>query len=384
MERVPSIARPDWKAKVESLGLLFHTTPDGTSEGKPYWNEDAYYRFRAYEIEEIEKATNELHRICLEAVQHVIDNDLFDRLKISQPAAELVKWAWEAEPPSIYGRFDLVFGGSQPPKMLEYNADTPTSLLEAAVIQWHWLEELFPNSDQFNSIWEGFIEYWKWCRDNKFLSSDVVHFAHTASIEDMMTTTMIRDAATQVGIPTKALHMSDLGWDPAKNAFVDLQNRPIKTIFKLYPWEWLITDDFGKHAMDTYRDVQWIEPIWKMVLSNKGILPILWEMFPDHPNLLPAYFDRSHYLGEYVKKPLLSREGANVTVKRHGSLERTEGEYGEEGYVYQQYAPLPDFGGNHPVIGSWVVDGVARGIGIRESDSLVTDNFSRFVPHLFD
>lgn len=383
MERLPSIPRADWRTKVESLGLLFHTTPDGTEEGTPYWNEEAYYRFTAHEIEVLENATNELHRICLEAVQHVIDQNLFDRLKIPSQAIEPIKWAWEAEPPSIYGRFDLAFDGKNPPKMLEYNADTPTSLLEAAAIQWHWLEEMFPKSDQFNSIWEGFIEYWKWCKDNKFLKSDVVHFAHTQSVEDMMTVTLIRDAATQVGIPTKALHMSEIGWDSAKNCFVDVHNKQIKTLFKLYPWEWLVHDDFGKHAIDTYQDVQWIEPIWKMILSNKGILAILWEMFPNHPNLLQAYIDRSQHMSEYVRKPLLSREGANITIKRAGTLERTDGEYGDEGYVFQQYVELPNFNGNRPVIGSWVIDGVARGIGIRESNSLVTDNFSRFVPHMF-
>lgn len=384
MQRIPIAPRPDWKSKVESLGLLFHTTPDGTPEGKPYWNEEAYYKLTAQEVDALEKATNELHRICLEAVQHVIDKNLFGLLKIPDSCVELIGWAWEAEPPSIYGRFDLAFDGNNPPKMLEYNADTPTSLLEAAAIQWHWLEEVFPTADQFNSIWEGFVEYWKWCRANKFLASDVVHFAHTQSIEDLMTTTLIRDAATSVGIPTKALHMADLGWDESKRCFVDLQNRPIKTLFKLYPWEWLVHDNFGQYALETYRDVQWIEPIWKMLLSNKGILAVLWELFPNHPNLLQAHIGRSRYMGEYVKKPLLSREGANVTIKRHGSLERTEGEYGDEGYVFQQYIELPTFQGSRPVIGSWVVDGVARGIGIRESDNLVTDNFSRFVPHLFE
>ncbi len=383
MERLASIPRADWKSKVESQGLLFHTTPDGTSAGKPYWTEDAYYRFTAAEIETLETATNELHRICLEAVQYVIDHDLFSRLKIPAEAIEPIKWAWETEPPSIYGRFDLAFDGKNPPKMLEYNADTPTSLLEAAAIQWHWLQEIFPSSDQFNSIWDGFIEYWKWCLDNKFLASDVVHFAHTESMEDMMTVTLIRDAATQVGIPTKGLHMEEIGWDSAKHCFVDVHNKAIKTIFKLYPWEWLIHDEFGKHAIDTYKDVQWIEPIWKMILSNKGILAILWEMFPNHPNLLEAHIDRSHQMSEYVRKPLLSREGANVSIKRAGALERTDGGYGEEGYVFQQYVELPTFNGNRPVIGSWVIDGTARGIGIRESSNLVTDNFSRFVPHMF-
>jgi len=378
------IPRSGWKQQVEELGLLFHTTEDGSPEGKPYWNEEACYRFSSNEIDVLEKATNDLHARCLEAVQFVIDNDRFAQLKIPPQAIPAIKWAWEAEPPSIYGRFDLAYDGRSAPKLLEYNADTPTSLLEAAVIQWHWLEDRYPKSDQFNSIWEGFVEYWKWCIENRYLKGDLVHFAHTQSIEDMMTATTIRDTAQEAGLQTVALHMSDIGWDDTDKCFVDLQNRPIKTIFKLYPWEWLLADEFGNHALETYEQVQWIEPIWKMILSNKGILAILWEMFPNHPNLLPAYFDRSYDLKEYVKKPLLSREGANVTVKQGGTLMRTGGEYGEEGYIFQQYVELPNFLGSRPVLGTWVLDAEARGMGVREADSLVTDNFSRFVPHYFE
>jgi glutathionylspermidine synthase len=28
-----------------------------------------------------------------------------------------------------------------------------------------------------------------------------------------------------------------------------------------------------------------------MILSNKGMLALLWEMAPEHPNLLPRYFE---------------------------------------------------------------------------------------------
>jgi glutathionylspermidine synthase len=52
-------------------------------------------------------------------------------------------------------------------------------------------------------------------------------------------------------------------------------------------------------------------------------------------------------------------------------------------YIYQQYCAPPNFDGNYPVLGSWVIDGESAGIGIRESNTLVTGNFSRFVPHIF-
>jgi glutathionylspermidine synthase len=159
-----------------------------------------------------------------------------------------------------------------------------------------------------------------------------------------------------------------------------LENRRVEHCFKLYPWEWLWQEEFGKHlATDCIR---FIEPAWKMLLSNKGLLSILWELFPEHPNLLPAY-EVAAPLGDcYVRKPKLSREGSNVTWVEGGvALEETPGDYGREGYVYQAMAPLANFGGQCPVLGLWVVEHEAAGLGIREDTSRITGNLSRFVPH---
>jgi glutathionylspermidine synthase len=383
MRRVPIAPRADWREKVENLGLLFHTTPDGGA-GAPYWWEDAYYELTPAEVEALESATNELHQMCLDAVQHVIDRRRYAELAIPEAAIPAIEWAWEAEPPSIYGRFDFAFDGNAPPKLLEYNADTPTALLEAAVVQWHWLQERFPRADQFNSIWEGLVELWQELRRDRHLKGSIVHFGHVESIEDLMTVTLLRDTAEQAGLVTEGLHMSEIGWHDRDRYFVDSHDRRIWTLFKLYPWEWILHEPFAEHVLSSYRETQWIEPIWKAILSNKGILAILWELYPDHPNLLPTYRDGSRDLVDYVRKPLLSREGANLLIKQGGTLTRTEGDYGSEGYVFQQFAPLPVYDGCRPVVGSWVIDAVARGIGIRESDGLVTDNFSRFVPHLFE
>lgn len=378
MNRIPIEARPDWQAKVEALGLIFHTT-----DGKPYWFEGAYYELSTAEVEHLERATEELWQRCLDAVQHVLDHDRFAELAIPPRWIEPIRRSWDEEPPSIYGRFDLGFDGSSEPKLFEFNADTPTSLLEAAVVQWHWLKERAPDCDQFNWIWEALVRKWSDLRSAGDLNSATVHFASDDNAEDVMTVTVLRDTAQEAGLRTVGMLLGDIGWRDQHRVFVDMENLPIHTLFKLYPWEWLIHDSFAEHAFDTSNSMQWIEPAWKMVLSNKGILPILWELFPGHPNLLPAYFGRSRDLREWVRKPLLSREGANVTVKQTGELMRTEGDYGAEGYVFQEYWPLPGFDGNYPVVGSWYVPDVgACGIGIRESDGPVTDNWSRFVPHV--
>ena len=130
-----------------------------------------------------------------------------------------------------------------------------------------------------------------------------------------------------------------------------------------------------------------VEPAWKMLLSNKALLVLLWELNYGHPNLLPSYVDETRFAGEYARKPLLSREGSNVTLRNRFTAVEQPGEYGEEGYVYQGLAPLPQFEGPQgpvfPVVGSWIVGEEPAGMGIREDDSPITRNSSRFVPHYF-
>ena len=188
----------------------------------------------------------------------------------------------------------------------------------------------------------------------------------------------------QAGILTQFLFVDDIGWDEGRRAFVDMEGMEIKNLFKLYPWEWLLADEFGVHIREEGNQLLFIEPAWKMILSNKAILPLLWELFAGHPYLLPAYFSGDG-LVNYVKKPLLSREGANIEIRMGAELAcQTDGEYGEEGFIYQELFPLPAFGDNYPLIGSWVIGQEPAGIGIREANGLITDNLSRFVPHLIE
>ena len=150
---------------------------------------------------------------------------------------------------------------------------------------------------------------------------------------------------------------------------------------KLYPWEWLAADAFGAHLLEAR--IRVLEPAWKMLLSNKGLLPILWELFPQHENLLPASFTPGAIGGDYVEKPLLSREGANVSIHHGGATIAAPGDYGGEGSICQAYVPIPRFGDDYVTIGSWVVGDEPAGIGLREDQSEITRNTSRFVPHYF-
>lgn len=372
MKRIPLPPRPDWQKKVESVGLTFHTLDDG----KPYWDESVCYVFTPGEIDPIEKATLALNDLCLQAVQHIMDHDLWDDFQIPAPFIDFVKKSWDEDEITIVGRFDLLFDGVQPPKMIEYNADTPTALMEAAVVQWFWLQDVAKDDDQFNSLHERLIEAWK--RVKEEFACPVTFVATEGHMEDYLTATYLRDTAMQAGLTTQYIPINAVGWNQGRRSFVDLKERMLGAIFKLYPWEWMMREKFGQHIPNAA--TRWLEPPWKCLLSNKAILPLLWKLFPDHPNLLAA--SSGSLPGKCVKKPALGREGANVTILDYGAkVEATAGEYDDGKFVYQQFFETPKFDGRSIVIGSWMVNGYACGMGIRETDGLITTNTSRFVPH---
>ena len=375
MERLDLTPRPGWEELVEQFGMTYHTI-----DGETYWDESACYRFSAAEIDTIDLATAELQRLCVEAAERIIRERLFQRLEIPERFVPEIVASWERDDPSLYGRFDLAYDGSAPPKLLEYNADTPTSVLEASVVQWFWLQDCFPKADQFNSIHEKLIASWK---EWPGADGKVLHFACAAdSTEDLGNLEYLRDTAIQGGMETRLLFINEIGWDEAAGQFVDLEDEPIGHLFKLYPWEWLVREEFSGYLPQAR--LRMIEPAWKMLMSNKGILPILWEMFPGHPNLLEASTGDRPLTGDYVRKPLLSREGGNILIRRRGEWIGTSGTYGEEGHIYQRYVELPCFDGNYPVIGSWIIGGETAGIGIREDIGEITTNGSRFIPHYFE
>jgi glutathionylspermidine synthase len=374
VEREARVPRIDWPRKVEDLGFSFHTF-----DGEVYWDERAAYRFSSEEIDHLEEATGELHARALDAVRHVVDRGDYERLRIPERFHALIEQSWREREPSLYGRMDLSWDGTGEPRLLEYNADTPTALLEASVVQWHWMQDAASGMDQFNSIHEKLIARWQELRGGLPADGRVYFTGDSSSVEDQGTLDYLRDTAQQAGLTPLAIDIADIGWDG--NAFVDLDNRAMRALFKLYPWEWMVREAFGENLLARAMNV--IEPPWKMLLSNKAILPILWELFPEHPNLLPASFEPGRFATDYVKKPLYSREGANVTIDAGGRVIDSPGDYGGEGFIWQAYHALPQFGGNHTVIGSWVVGDEPAGIGIREDASPITRNTSRFVPHYF-
>ncbi|MFS8045544.1 glutathionylspermidine synthase family protein [Rhizobium sp. BR 314] len=388
MKRIVVNERPDWKAQAEACGFTIHSM-----YGQRYWDERHAYAFSLEEIEtKLEEPSAKLLEMCYAAAERIAcDAELMRRMAIPPAYHDGILRSWRNREHDLYGRFDLSYDGSGPAKLLEFNADTPTSLFESAVFQWQWLEDMkqrgeLPSSvDQFNSLHERLIDAIRVLA----APSGRMHFAGMLeSEEDLVTLNYLADCAVQAGCEAKLLAMPDIGIDDT-HWLIDLEDERMDCLFKLYPLEDMVREPFGRHMPLTPTRV--IEPLWKLTLSNKGLLPVLWDMFPGHENLLPAYFEDDPCIGvlgdRYVRKPLLSREGANVTLVNHeasSGIYQVEGPYGEEGYIRQAMHLLPRFGNDWTVIGSWVVAGQPAGIGIREDDTPITRDTSRFVPHYIE
>jgi glutathionylspermidine synthase len=276
-------------------------------------------------------------------------------------------------------------------------------------VQWAWHLETGQGRDQWNQLDDRLVDAWRrnlsrW-EAHYGRRPRAVHLAWTegdSSGEDWMTVAYMADCVQRAGYEAIVLTTEELGLDTGDARFYDPQGNRVDIIFKLYPWEWLLQDEYGPSVIADLRrpgGTTWIEPIWKMLWSNKGLLPVLWQRYEHDPvisrYLLPAYFGddpRAEELREtgFARKPIFGREGSNVELVAPGGkvLEQRGGRYGAEGWVVQQLCALPDFPGpdgpHHPVLGTWLVDGEAAGLGIRESDGLITDDLSFFVPHTID
>ena len=389
MERVESPARPDWQAKLEEIGLTYHSggmEPTSGSDGGLWWHEASHWRFTSAEVNALDDATVELHARCLDAVDHLVNREpalLREVFHLSDWFTDYVKRSWKRRDPALMGRMDLAFDDSTGAvKLLEYNADTPTLAIETAIAQWVWVQETHPGADQFNSLHEKLLA--RFTALAPLLNGQPLHFAaFEESAEEWAHSTYYRDLAQQAGIATLGIDLNRIGWNGRH--FVDEAAARIHFLHKLYPWEWMIRDHFGPYLANDTCGV--LEPPWKALLSDKAILAVLWRIFPNHPNLLETVPGRVRVNGgNCVHKPCLGREGANIALLRQGlTMATTDGPYAPEEarFVTQALARLPQRAGWNAVIGAWVVGDEAAGIILRESQAAILRDTSRVVPHLF-
>ena len=383
-----STPREDYISALEGIGMYYHTTPSASGP-VPYWTEDHFYEISPSEVEAIEVATETLHQQCVQTVRAVIDAgpEYLRNYELPPTAHKAIELSFNNDP-TLCGRFDFAFD-SQNIKLLEYNADTPTGILEASIAQWDWLEAVYPQYDQFNSLHERLVK-----RIGELASKLNLQTFHVSAVangdkveEEWSTAEYIKECAQLAGLQTFEVELADVMYDTQSRRFFDPEGNTISALYKLYPWENMMYEPFFEVIRTQATSISFFEPPWKAIISNKAFLVDLYKTFPDSPYVLPASFNPADLpqASSWVSKPLWGREGDGVSVRTPLAIfDNPQGATGSGPKVYQEYVKLPDLGYGNVVLGSWVVGQSSAGVCFRESDSLVTDYYARCAPHLIN
>lgn len=371
MKRLVVEPRPGWRAWADRLDYSWHS--EGGTCG---WNEGVVYEFSTDEAAALLLCAEEVHRMCLAATERVVREGLWQRLGIAEKDVPLIRRSWERQEWSLAGRFDFMLDAHGQFKLIEYNAESALSLVETAKAQRAWLEETAPGDRQFNTLRESLVAAWR---------SSGISCAHVAwrprHREVEATMRFLAEIMREAGITTTLMSLHSLGWDSRRSEFVDSQGRVVECCAKLYPWAWMLEERFAAHVAQAR--CSFVEPPWRHMLGSKGLLVLLWEQFPGHPALLPAFYGKFSGEGNFVSKPLFGREGHNVTIRSGGRVrQQTGGDFDGMPLIHQEFVASPQFDGRIPQFGVWMIGGRAVALGIRETDSLIVNGDSPFTPHV--
>ena len=376
---------------LESLGFIWHTDADETS-----YISDELVTISKLEAEAYYEATNKLYDMYVEAAEHVVENNLFHEIGIPFNLVEAIKESWENDVHwHLYGRFDLAGGlNGTPIKLLEFNADTPTALFETAIIQWAMLKQNnMEESSQFNATYEALIDNFKRLVT---LEEDVSNFEENydgwnflftsvkGNSEEENTVRLLQHIATEAGYNTEFAYIDDIEFDSDEGIFY--QDTNYELWFKLIPWEDIALEesDLAMLLSNIIKNQKAIifNPPYTLLFQSKGLLKILWDLYPNHPLLLESSFEP--LVGQkQVKKPIFGREGGNVSIldENTSELESVDGDYANHKMIYQSYTELAtDAHGLSYQAGIFYAY-EACGLGFRKGGKIL-DNMSKFVGHI--
>jgi len=376
---------------LESLGFVWHTDSDESS-----YISDELVVISEDEAEAYYEATNALYDMVVEAAEYVVENNLFHEIGIPFNLVEVIKESWENDVHwHLYGRFDLAGGlDGKPIKLLEFNADTPTALFETAILQWAMLkQDGLEESSQFNALYEALVDNFKRLVT---LEEDVSSFEERydgwgflftsvkGNSEEENTVRLLQHIATEAGYETEFAYIDDIEFSPEEGIFY--QNKNYELWFKLIPWEDIALEesDLAMLLTNIIKNQKAIifNPAYTLLFQSKGLLKILWDLYPDHPLLLETSFEP---LAEQkqVKKPVFGREGGSVSIldEDGNNVESVAGDYDSHKMVYQAYTELAtDTQGNSYQAGVFYAY-EACGLGFRKGGKIL-DNMSKFVGHV--
>jgi glutathionylspermidine synthase len=332
-------------------------------------------------------AANELYEMYIEAAQHVIDHKKYKELGIAPILIPLIENSWEADRHwHLYGRFDLAGGTSNLPiKLLEFNADTATCIPETALVQWASLKANgLETAEQFNHLFDQLIAQFKELKSqNAELHPSILFSTIDDTPEDEANLEVLMHCAKEAGFEVHFEYIQDIHFSAQEGILVQKNNESAYSNysfwFKLIPWEYIAEDE--PQLVSTLLEIQ---ERGLGVCINKGILKILWELFPYHKLLLET--DSNALVGQAsVQKVLFGREGANVKIlSAYGGVqERTEGDYAMQATIFQAYTQLDtDTTGQSYQAGVFFA-GEACGLGFRAGGKIL-DNLALFYGHIIE
>lgn len=372
MKRTPLSVRDRFEERILEDGITYQGIRGAE------WAEDRCYEFTHDEVVGIESAAESLHAMSIEALSYALDEGLLETLGIPTTYHPFIAESFHRQDPSLFGRFDLMVSDSGDLKLIEYNGDTPITFLESGFVQGRWRREVSPELGQLNRL------------DVDLAAAMRRIFRSTSSLdllvmddaeEELANAHYLRRIAMGAGLRSHLIPIRDTAWSEELQLFVDRRtDEPLENLCKLYPWEWLLTDLYPR--TDLLAGLRLVEPLWKLPLSSKGLLALLWEIYPDHPLLLPTYLGQAPSLDSFVSKPLYGRQGANMTWVRDGEIvAETDGWYGDQKKAHQAYLESETFDGWRPTLGLWMIDGRATALGIRESREVFMNDECVCVPH---
>ncbi|MGZ5208523.1 MAG: glutathionylspermidine synthase family protein [Sulfuricurvum sp.] len=376
---------------LEQIGFKWHTDSDETK-----YVADELVIVSDREAEAYYDVVNELYDMYATAAQHVIDNNLFFELGIPFNLIEAIKKSWDNDVHwHLYGRFDLAGGiDGKPIKLIEFNADTPTALFETAILQWALLKHNNMDEErQFNNIYEAISnnfrrlvtlfddpdEFEKHYDGWKILFSSV-----SGNIEEENTVRLLQQMAIDAGFETGFEPLGGVKFD--EEGIYDAHDVPYEYWFKLYPWEDIAIEENELAVLLTTimnnQKAILLNPAYTLLFQSKGMLKILWDLFPDSPYLLKTSFEPLQGV-PCVEKRMFGREGANVKIldATGTTIEANDGPYGNFKPIYQEYVEFPkDAAGNSYQAGVFFAY-EACGIGFRRGGKIL-NNMSKFVGHV--
>ena len=376
---------------LESLGFVWHTDRDDSS-----YISDELVVISEEEAEAYYEATNTLYDMVVEAAEYVIENNLFHEIGIPFNLVEVIKESWENDVHwHLYGRFDLAGGvDGKPIKLLEFNADTPTALFETAIIQWAMLKKNgLEEAHQFNALYEALVDNFKRLVT---LEEDISTFEERydgwnflftsvkGNSEEENTVRLLQHIATEAGFNTEFAYIDEIEFSPDEGIFY--QDKNYELWFKLIPWEDIALEESDLAMLLTniikIQKAIIFNPAYTLLFQSKGLLKILWDLYPNHPLLLESSFEPLQGKKQ-VKKPVFGREGGSVAIldENGQESESIEGDYSNHKMVYQAYTELPsDTQGQSYQAGVFYAY-EACGLGFRKGGKIL-DNMSKFVGHI--